>query len=182
MRVDVSGPKHRSSRAIWATAPRGTPPGEDEGEGQAVIEKVVTGGQAGADQGALRAARTAGIATGGFAPQGWVTEAGAAPWLGEFDLVECEISGYPARTEANVRSCDAVLWFGDPTAPGGKLTLEWCHRAGKLSMVIPLGGHGAAIGRRAVPGPVPAREGRDGRGQQGIESPGDRRAGRAVPG
>jgi hypothetical protein len=42
--VDMSGPKHRSSRATWATAPRGTPPGEDEGEGQAEIEKVVTGG------------------------------------------------------------------------------------------------------------------------------------------
>jgi integrase len=41
-----------------------------------VIEKVVTGGQAGADQGGLRAARAAGIATGGFAPKGWATEAG----------------------------------------------------------------------------------------------------------
>jgi hypothetical protein len=39
-----------------------------------VIERVVTGGQTGADQGGLRAARAAGIATGGWAPQGWLTE------------------------------------------------------------------------------------------------------------
>lgn len=116
---------------------------------RAMIEKVVTGGQAGANQGALRTARAAGIATGGFAPKGWLTETGAAPWLADFGLVECDRPGYPARTEANVRSCEAVLWFGAPTTPGGKLTLEWCHRAGKLSMVIPLGarcGHRPSCG------------------------------------
>ena len=53
-----------------------------------MIDKVVTGGQAGADQGALRAARAAGIATGGYALAGWVTEAGPAPWLAFFGLVE----------------------------------------------------------------------------------------------
>jgi Circularly permutated YpsA SLOG family len=127
-----------------------------------VIEKVLTGGQAGADQGALRVARAAIIATGGDAPRGWMTEAGAAPWLGGYGLVECEIPGYPARTEANVRSCDAVLWFWDPTTLGGKLTLEWCHHAG------------ARCGRRAVPGAVPAHQGAHGRGQPGESSLRDR--------
>jgi Circularly permutated YpsA SLOG family len=56
-----------------------------------VIARIITGGQTGADQGGLRAARAAGIATGGFAPKGWATETGAAPWLAEFGLVECEM-------------------------------------------------------------------------------------------
>jgi len=42
---------------------------------------VVSGGQTGVDQAALRAARASGIATGGWAPKGWATEAGPAPWL-----------------------------------------------------------------------------------------------------
>ena len=35
-----------------------------------MIERIVTAGQVGDDQGALRAARVAGIAPGGFAPKG----------------------------------------------------------------------------------------------------------------
>ncbi|HJZ54171.1 MAG TPA: putative molybdenum carrier protein, partial [Gemmataceae bacterium] len=104
-----------------------------------MIERVITGGQTGADQGGLRAARAAGIATGGFAARGWETEAGPAPWLADFGLVECETPGYPARTEANVRAADAVLWFGSTDTPGGKLTLGWCHRAGKLSLLVTAG-------------------------------------------
>ena len=61
-----------------------------------MIEKVITGCQAGADQGALRAAHAAGIATGGFSPKRWATEVGPPPWLGEVGLVDCETSGYPA--------------------------------------------------------------------------------------
>jgi len=48
-----------------------------------VIERVINGGQTGVDQAGLRAAR-AGIPTGGWPPQGWLTEAGAAPWLADF--------------------------------------------------------------------------------------------------
>jgi hypothetical protein len=39
--VDVSGPKHRSSWATWATAPWRIPSGEDEEEGQTVIDAWV---------------------------------------------------------------------------------------------------------------------------------------------
>jgi hypothetical protein len=59
-----------------------------------MLEKVVSGGQTGADQGGLRAARLAGIPTGGWAPKGWLVESSdgnrdvAAPWLGPlFGLV-----------------------------------------------------------------------------------------------
>jgi Circularly permutated YpsA SLOG family len=63
--------------------------------------KIVSGGQTGADQAGLRAARAAGIETGGWAPKGWDTEDGPAPWLEDFGLIECPVTGYPARTEAN---------------------------------------------------------------------------------
>jgi predicted Rossmann-fold nucleotide-binding protein len=80
--------------------------------------RVVSGGQTGVDQAALRAARAAGFETGGFAPQGWATEAGPAPWLAEYGLVECRVGGYPARTFENVRVADATLWIGPAGSPG----------------------------------------------------------------
>lgn len=46
-----------------------------------MLERIVSGGQTGADQAALRAARAAGLPTGGWAPRGWLTEEGPAPWL-----------------------------------------------------------------------------------------------------
>jgi predicted Rossmann-fold nucleotide-binding protein len=39
-----------------------------------MLTRVISGGQTGVDQAALRAAKTRGIATGGFAPKGWLTE------------------------------------------------------------------------------------------------------------
>jgi hypothetical protein len=66
------------------------------------IELVISGGQSGADQAGLRAARTAGIRTGGTAPRGWLAEVadvqpdGAVrwvhrpcPWLADLGLAEC---------------------------------------------------------------------------------------------
>lgn len=93
--------------------------------------KVISGGQTGADQGGLRAARAIGIETGGFAPKGWLTETGPAPWLADFGLVECALPGYPARTEANVFASDAVVWFGDPDSRGGTLTYRLVEKHGK---------------------------------------------------
>jgi hypothetical protein len=100
------------------------------------LNRVISGGQTGADQAALRAARAAGIATGGTAAQGWETEAGPAPWLADYGLVECDRPGYPARTEANVRAADGTLWFGDPTSPGGRLTIGWCGTCSKTYCLV----------------------------------------------
>lgn len=86
--------------------------------------KIITGGQTGVDQAALRAAKACGLATGGYAPKGWHTEDGPAPWLADYGLEECDRRGYPARTEDNVAMAGAVLWIGDMTSPGGRLTLR----------------------------------------------------------
>lgn len=72
--------------------------------------KIISGGQDGADQAGLRAARRLGLVTGGWAPRGWKTAYGPAPWLAEYGLVE---SGwdYAGRTKANVRDADATVRF-----------------------------------------------------------------------
>jgi hypothetical protein len=83
-----------------------------------MLDRVISGGQTGADQAGLRAARGAGIPTGGWAPLGWLVESDdgrrniAAPWLADYGLAECPEPGYPARTKANVRDSDGTLWFG----------------------------------------------------------------------
>src|SRR5262245_46647993 len=102
-----------------------------------MIDKLVSGGQTGADQGALRAARAAGVGTGGWAPKGWLTEGPldpetCKPWprevcarelLESFGLVECPEPGDAARTRANVRDSDATLWFGDDHPPARRSTV-----------------------------------------------------------
>lgn len=87
---------------------------------------VLSGGQTGADQGGLLAARSSGIPTAGWAPLGFMTETGPALWLAEYGLKECPEPGYPARTLRNVADADACLWFGNPHSPGGRLTLRAC--------------------------------------------------------
>jgi Circularly permutated YpsA SLOG family len=105
-----------------------------------MIERVISGGQTGADQAALRAAISAGIATGGFAPLGWETEAGPAPWLKGYGLVEFSTSGYSPRTVANIRTSDATLWFGSAATPGAVMTLTTCLKLGKPVMIVRPGG------------------------------------------
>jgi hypothetical protein len=79
------------------------------------LTKVISGGQTGVDQAALRAARTVGLEIGGWCPPGRECEAGVIP--AEFPLKETERErspGAPAvprsqRTEWNVRDSDGVL-------------------------------------------------------------------------
>jgi Circularly permutated YpsA SLOG family len=105
-----------------------------------MIERIISGGQTGADQGALRAALAAGIATGGVAPLGWMIEGGPAPWLEDYGLAECSVSSYPVQTLANVATSDATLWFGSAATPGAVMTLTTCLKLGKPCMVVRPGG------------------------------------------
>lgn len=89
-----------------------------------LIARVISGGQTGADTGALIAARRAGVPTGGWAAKYWETEEGSTPFLAEYGLKEFAIEGYRARTIANVTLADAVLWFGFPDSPGARLTFR----------------------------------------------------------
>lgn len=101
-----------------------------------MISKVISGGQTGVDQAALRAARACGIATGGWATKCFTTEAGFAPWLADFGLVETTSLSYPLRTELNVRDSAGTLWVGDPGSPGGRLTSRLCLGAEKPLTIL----------------------------------------------
>jgi predicted Rossmann-fold nucleotide-binding protein len=97
-----------------------------------MLERIVSGGQTGADQAGWRAARASGIATVGWMPENFLTEAGPRPDFSEmFGAVELPGGGYPERTRANVRDSDATIWFGDPGSPGGRTTLRACTGSGK---------------------------------------------------
>jgi hypothetical protein len=87
-----------------------------------MILKIVSGGQTGADQGALAAARALGLATGGYAPLGFVTEDGPQPELKAFGLAEHSSRRYAPRTQCNVLLADATLLFGNLYSPGTAYT------------------------------------------------------------
>ena len=92
-----------------------------------MIIKVISGGQTGADLGALRGASFCSVETGGWAPKGWKTEEGPDPGLGYvYGLRQHPEEGYPPRTEANVRDSDFTVWMGKMHTPGYKCTFNAC--------------------------------------------------------
>jgi hypothetical protein len=90
-----------------------------------MLEKVITGGQTGADQAAWRAAKAFGIPTGGAMPLGFKTEDGPRPEFAEmYGAVEMPTTSYASRTRQNVKDSDATLWLGETDSPGAKATLR----------------------------------------------------------
>lgn len=89
--------------------------------------RILSGGQTGADRGALDAAIELGLPHGGFCPRGRRAEDGRIP--ARYQLTELSTPDYPARTEANVLAADATLIVtrGAPTG-GTALTLRLCRR------------------------------------------------------
>ena len=70
---------------------------------------IISGGQTGVDIAALKAARNAGLLTGGFAPKGWKTLDGPNPLLRDFGMIECHSDYYAERTEQNVKAADLTI-------------------------------------------------------------------------
>ncbi len=98
---------------------------------------IISGGQTGVDQTALRVARGMSFPTGGTAPKGWRTDEGPAPWLATFGLVESFSAQYNPRTIKNVRDADQTVWFGVTTSPGGVLTIGTARAQGKPILINP---------------------------------------------
>jgi hypothetical protein len=90
---------------------------------------VISGGQTGADQGGLYAAKLLHIKTGGWIPKGFRTERGSDLGLAAFGLKETQSDGYLERTALNAIEADITLWFGNPNSPGGKATRKACEDA-----------------------------------------------------
>jgi hypothetical protein len=95
-----------------------------------IPDLIVSGGQRGADYGALLGAESLGIPTGGYAPRGWCTEFGPLPELGSrFGLIEHESTEYPPRTKANVDMADATILVAHRfSSPGTAMTLDFIIR------------------------------------------------------
>jgi hypothetical protein len=83
-----------------------------------VIEKIVSGGQTGADRAALAWAIERGIPHGGWCPKGRLAEDGGVP--ARYKLTETFTSRYLQRTESNVRDSDGtVVLTISPILSGG---------------------------------------------------------------
>jgi hypothetical protein len=97
-----------------------------------MIERIITGGQTGADQGAWRAAKAYGIPTGGWLPRGFLTEDGPRPEFAElYGAQEHASADYAVRRAANVQDCDAALLFGDRESKGSKGLIKDCRHFAK---------------------------------------------------
>ena len=90
-----------------------------------ILKKVISGGQTGADQAGLAAAKSYDILTGGFAPKNFMTSSGANATLKyAYGLEEIEGS-YKERTRMNVEAADATIRLAiDFDSPGEKCTLN----------------------------------------------------------
>ena len=112
-----------------------------------IPERLVSGGQTGADRAALEWAVESGLPTGGWVPRGRAAEDGAIP-ASIPGLVECDSDEPAARTRLNVRDADATLIVSLGTLGGGSaLTERHARRLGRpvLHLRLDVGGR---------PGPV----------------------------
>jgi hypothetical protein len=102
-----------------------------------MIEKIISGGQTGADQAALDAAINLGIPHGGWIPKGRLTEDG--PLSDKFNLIEMPTESYPERTKKNIRDSDGTLILSRGRLTGGSgFTEEQAIKYGKPLLHIDL--------------------------------------------
>lgn len=102
------------------------------------IQKIVSGGQTGADRAALDAAIERGVPHGGWIPQGRRAEDGRIS-DSYAALREANSGDYAVRTELNVRDSDGTIIVSHgPLTGGSKLTQELCRKNRKPCLHIDL--------------------------------------------
>ena len=102
-----------------------------------MIVRIVSGGQTGADRGALDAALAAGFACGGWCPGGRRAEDGRLP--DRYPLRQTDSTAYPPRTALNVRDSDGTVVFVTGPADGGtELTCKLAQSKDKPLLVLDL--------------------------------------------
>jgi len=112
------------------------------------LRKIVSGGQTGADQGALSACVQLGFPYGGWVPKGRRTEKGKVPE--RYRKMRKHWSRhYPPRTEANVKASDSTVIFtyGKPSG-GSLLTIDFARQHNKPCLKVDLDQpHDASVAR-----------------------------------
>jgi hypothetical protein len=102
-----------------------------------MIEKIISGGQTGADRAALDFAIEHNIPHGGWIPKGRKTEDGVL--LDKYQLQEMPTDSYPRRTEKNVLDSDGTLIVSHGFLTGGSaLTTSFAEKHGKPYIHIDL--------------------------------------------
>lgn len=97
--------------------------------------RVISGGQTGVDRGALDAALDAGVACGGWCPEGRKAEDGVIP---ERYPLEFEVGmDYPQRTRRNLMEADGtVIIYFARLSGGTEYTLAQCIAEGRPYLLI----------------------------------------------
>ena len=103
-----------------------------------MLEKIISGGQTGADQaGALASRRGIWRRHRRRMPNGFLTEEGVRPEFAvQFHAVEMPTDSHPDRTEQNVQDSDGTVWFGETTTSGAQETVGACQRLGKPCLPV----------------------------------------------
>jgi hypothetical protein len=103
----------------------------------ALLKRVVSGGQTGADRAGLDVAIRWGFPHGGWCPKGRKAEDG--PIGGQYLLTETPSSNYLQRTEWNVRDSDATVIFtiSSQLSGGSKRTAEFAEKHHKPFLHLP---------------------------------------------
>lgn len=103
----------------------------------APVDKIISGGQTGADRGGLKAAITLGIPHGGWCPKGRRAEDGTVPVC--YQLQETAGRNYQTRTVRNVHDADGTVIFACGALEGGTLlTARVAGEAGKPCLHLDL--------------------------------------------
>lgn len=91
-----------------------------------MINKVISGGQTGADISAVIVAKKYGLETGGWMPKGFITQAGPRPDYAKiYGMQEHSSPKYAPRTYANVKDSDGTLRIaGDLYSAGEICTMK----------------------------------------------------------
>lgn len=131
--------RRRTSKKRDATEAAGSGRAAEASTARAqIFRKVISGGQTGADWGALDAAQSLSIPTGGTAPPRFLTSVGPRPELGtRYGLVELECSAsmkkkagacYAARTRVNADNSDGTLALRYHPGIGTDMTIATASR------------------------------------------------------
>lgn len=92
-----------------------------------ILQKVISGGQPGAERAGLEAAKANNIATGGIAPEGYITIFGRDYGLAYLGLESPSGLTYPQRTQNNIDNSSGTIVFRNKSSPLADAAVAYCH-------------------------------------------------------